>query len=147
MAGEIVALSACLAGTLDISATGALRAAQGVPIQRLLQFIASGALGPSAFHGGKRTAAIGLAFHFLIAAIAATLYFQISHLWPLILDRPLLFGALYGIAVHLVMSQVVIPLSRAPKRAFSMAAFLTQLGIHIFCVGLPISLAQGYLSR
>jgi len=142
-----IAASACLAGVLDISATGAIMVAQGTPFERLLQFVASGALGTSSFQGGKKTAGIGLFFHFLIAAIAATVYYTISRVLPVSLSRPVLFGVLYGITVHLVMSRVVVPLSRTPKREFSLKAFLTQLVIHILCVGLPIALTQSYLTR
>ncbi len=143
--GQVVALSACLAGVLDLSATGILMATQGTPIKRLLQFIASGVLGPSAFNGGRRTAGFGLLLHFLIAVVAAALYFEVSRGLPIILNRPVLFGVLYGVTVHLVMSRIVVPLSRAPKREFSIAAFLVQLVIHVFCVGLPIALTQSHL--
>lgn len=142
---KVIVLSACLAGVLDLSATGILMASQGNPFERLLQFIASGALGTSAFKGGKKTAAIGLSLHFLIAVVAATFYFGISRGLPIILNRPVLFGVLYGITVHLVMSRIVVPLSRTPKREFSIVAFLVQLVIHIFCVGLPIALTQSHL--
>lgn len=144
---KTIALSACLAGVLDICATSIVMTSQGVPIKRLLQFIASGALGPSAFDRGNWTAGIGLLFHFLIAGLVASIYYLVSRRLPIILDRPLLFGALYGIAVHLVMSRLVVPLSRAPKRPFSTRAFLTQLVIHVLCVGLPIALTQSRLSR
>ena len=144
---EAIAASACLAGVLDISATGTIMAAQGTPFERLLQFVASGALGASSFQGGKKTAAFGLFFHFLIASIAATIYYAISRVLPVSLTRPVLFGVLYGITVHLIMSLIVVPLSRAPKREFSLKAFLTQLVIHILCVGLPIALTQSYLTR
>ena len=45
------------------------------------------------------------------------------------------------------MSRVVVPLSAAPKREFSARAFLTQLNIHIVCIGLPIALIVGHFSR
>ena len=148
MSGVVaIALSGSLAGVLDLSATATVMTAQGVPVQRLLQFIASGALGTSAFNGGKRTAGIGLFFHFLIAVVAAAIYYGMSRELSVGLARPLLFGTLYGIAVHLVMSQIVIPRSRTPKREFSVKAFLTQLVIHVVCVGLPIALMQSYLLR
>jgi hypothetical protein len=144
---ETVALSGCLAGVLDILATATVMTAQGGSIKRLLQFIASGVFGTSAFDGDKRTAGIGLLLHFLIAGIAATIYYAISRSVSIILNRPVLFGALYGIAVHLIMSRIVVPLSRVQKRKFSIGAFLTQLVIHVSCVGLPIALAQSYLPR
>lgn len=143
-----IALSACLAGVLDLSATATVMTVQGVPIKRVLQYIASGALGSSAFEGGSRAAGVGVFLHFLIALVAATIYYAVSReIIPLSVSRPLLFGALYGTMVHLIMSRIVVPLSRAPKRKFSSKAFLTQLVIHIFCVGLPIALTQSYLSR
>jgi uncharacterized membrane protein YagU involved in acid resistance len=144
---EIISLAGLLSGTLDITATSILVRTQGVPLLRLLQTIASGALGLSAFKGGKKTAAVGLFFHFLIAFTAALAYYTISRRFSTLLDHPLLYGAVYGVGVHLVMSRIVVPLSAAPKREFSAKAFLTQLVIHIFCVGLPIALVVTHFSR
>jgi uncharacterized membrane protein YagU involved in acid resistance len=144
---ETIALSGALAGVLDISATAMLVKTQGMPTQRLLQFVASGAFGASAFEGGKRTASLGLTIHFLIAVVVAAVYYAFSLGLPIVLERPVLCGCLYGIVVHLVMSRIVVPLSRASKRPFSIKAFLTQLVIHVFCVGLPIALVQNHLSQ
>jgi uncharacterized membrane protein YagU involved in acid resistance len=144
---ETITLAGLLAGALDITATSTLMTLQGIPLERLWQGIASGALGTSAFKGGKKTAALGLFFHFAIAFIVAAIYYAISRQLPMILERPVLWGALYGVVVHLVMSRVVVPLSAAPKREFSAKAFLTQLVIHICFVGLPIALTVAHFSR
>jgi hypothetical protein len=143
----ITAAAALLSGVLDLSATSTVMKIQGVPLERLLQTIASGALGKSSFEGGKKTAAAGFLFHLLIAFIAATIYYQSSRKLTVLLVHPFFSGALYGIAVHLVMSRIVIPLSAVPKREFSAKAFLTQLLIHIAFVGLPIALTVSHLSR
>jgi uncharacterized membrane protein YagU involved in acid resistance len=144
---EIISLAGLLSGTLDITATSTLMRLQGVPFERLLQTIASGAVGASSFQGGKRTAAAGLFFHFFIALTAAFVYYTVSRRLSALLDHPLLYGSVYGIAVHLVMSRIVVPLSAAPKRKFSAKAFFTQLIIHIVCVGLPIALIVSHLSK
>jgi uncharacterized membrane protein YagU involved in acid resistance len=144
---EVISLAGLLSGVLDLTATSTLVRTQGIPFERLLQMIASGAFGPSAFQGGKKTATIGFFFHFLIAFTAAFIYYAISRRLTFLLDHPLLSGLLYGSAVHLVMSRIVIPLSSVPKREFSAKAFLTQLVIHIVCVGLPIALVVSHLSR
>ena len=144
---EAIAVSAGVAGTLDIAATGTLMRAQGVPFTRLLQFVASGALGPSAMEGGRRTAGLGLALHFLIAVVWGGIYGVAAGASPMLLGRPVLFGAVFGVVVHLVMSRVVVPLSRAPKRPFTWKAWLTQLVIHVVCVGLPIALVQSHFTR
>jgi uncharacterized membrane protein YagU involved in acid resistance len=142
-----IAVSGAVAGALDIGATGLLRRAEGVPLHRLLQFIASGLMGTAAFEGGAGTQAIGFVLHFLIATIWAALYFSAANYWPVLVTRPLSCGALYGLTVHLVMSRVVVPLSRAAKRPFPWRAWLTQLAIHIVCVGLPIALVQSSRPR
>jgi hypothetical protein len=144
---ETITLAGLVGGVLDITATSTLFALQGLPLERLWQGIASGALGPSAFKGGKRAATLGLVFHFLIALAVAAIYYAISITLPILIEKPILCGTLYGIVVHLVMSRIVVPLSAAPKREFSPKAFLTQLVIHIFFVGLPIALTVAHLSR
>ena len=141
-----VALSALVSGTLDVTATGSLMRAQGVPFRRLMQAVASGAMGGAAFEGGLATAAIGFTLHYCIAAIWATTYWILVHPWPALLSRPRLFGAAYGLAVHLVMSGVVLPLSRL-RRPFSWKAWLTQIPIHMLCVGIPIAWMQSWLLR
>jgi uncharacterized membrane protein YagU involved in acid resistance len=142
-----ITAAALLSGILDLSATTTVMKSQGIPPERLLQVIASGALGQSSFQGGKNTAAIGLFFHFFIAFALAVIYYQSSRRLPFLIDHPFFSGALYGIAVHLVMSRIVVPLSAAPRREFSAKAFLTQLLIHIVFVGLPIALTVSHLSR
>jgi len=142
----VIAVAGLLAGALDITVTSTLMRTRGISYEQLLQTIASGALGTSAFKGGKKTAAGGLFFHFLIAFIAAAIYYVISRQWNPLLYHPWLSGIVYGIAVHLIMSLVVVPLSSAPKRKFSAQAFLIQLVIHILFVGLPIALTVSHLS-
>ena len=136
--GTIV-LAGLVAGVLDLAASTTVFLAQGVPFERLLQGIASGALGPAAFKGGRFTAALGLVLHFLIALVVAALYYAASRKWVVLIESPVFYGTLYGVAVHLVMSRIVVPLSRAPKREFSAKAFLIQMGIHVLFVGLPIA--------
>jgi uncharacterized membrane protein YagU involved in acid resistance len=137
---EVIALAGLVSGTLDLTATSALMRSNDVPIKRLLQTIASGAFGHSSFKQGNKTVVAGFLFHFLIAFTAAFVYYAISRRLSALIDTPLFSGVVYGSVVHLVMSRIIVPLSAAPKRDFSPKAFLTQLIIHIFCVGLPISL-------
>jgi hypothetical protein len=143
---EVMSLAGLLSGVLDLTATSTLVRTQGIPFEQLLQRIASGAFGPSAFHGGKKTAAAGLFFHFLIAITAAFIYYASSRKLAILINHPLLSGVVYGAAVHLLMNRIVVPLSAATI-SFSAKAFLTQLVIHIVCVGLPIALVVSHLSR
>jgi uncharacterized membrane protein YagU involved in acid resistance len=80
-----------------------------------------------------------LGFHFLIAVVAAAVYYMTSRRVSALIEYAVLCGLLYGIAVHLFMSFIVLPLS-ALQRPFSGKFFAIQLVIHMFFVGLPISL-------
>jgi hypothetical protein len=144
MAAAAIGLSTLVAGTLDVSATGSLMRAQSVPFHRVLQGVASGALGPAAFDGGSSTAAVGLTCHYFIAFVWAAIYWIVSRRWPMLVSQPILWGALYGIVVHLIMSRIVLPLSRL-RRPFSWKAWLMQIPIHMVCVGIAIAWIQSYV--
>jgi len=137
-----------IAGTLDICAaflTAWLRAGVG-PIG-LLQYVASGALGPAAFQGGIRTALIGLALHFLIATIWTVIFYLASRKWLFLIEKPIQFGLLYGIAVYLIMTFVVVPLSRVTPRPATISGRTIGILTIMFCVGLPIALIVRRFSR
>jgi hypothetical protein len=111
-----------------------------VTAQRIFQSVASGLLGARAFEGGWRTAALGIGLHLTIAMGAAATYVTTSRFWPALRRRPWLCGPLYGIAVYFFMQLVVVPLSAAAQRGFSLPNTIKGLAIHIVCVGLPIAL-------
>ena len=62
-------------GILDISAAFATWGLKGVAPIRILQSVASGALGARSFQGGWATGAIGLLIHFFVAFSAATVFY------------------------------------------------------------------------
>jgi hypothetical protein len=139
-----------IAGTLDICAaflTAWLRA--GVGPVGLLQYVASGALGPPAFQGGIKTALIGLALHYLIATIWTVVFYLASRKLLFLIERPVIFGLLYGIVVYLFMNFVVLPLSRVrlPANPPPLSARAIQMLIIMFCIGLPIALIVRRFSR
>jgi uncharacterized membrane protein YagU involved in acid resistance len=110
---------------------------------RVFQSVASGLLGPKAFQGGAKTAALGLFLHFLIAFIWAVIYYVASRQLTFLTQRPVMAGLLYGEFVWLVMTCVVLPLSaihRWPPR-FDPASVITGPIGHTILVGLPIALA------
>jgi hypothetical protein len=77
----------------------------------VLQFIASGALGPRAFDGGLLTAALGGAFHFAIAYVAVATYLVAYTRSALVARLGVLGGASFGVAVWAVMNLMVVPAS------------------------------------
>jgi len=124
-------------GVLDITAALVVYGYLGAKPMRLLQGIASGLLGPKAFDGGLATALLGLLCHFFIAFGAAAVYFVASRSIRVLVEQAVVFGVLYG----------VLPLSAAAKRPFSMKLMIIGVVIHIFCVGLPISLSVRRFSK
>ena len=134
-------------GVLDITAAVVVYGYLGLKSMRLLQGIASGLLGPKAFDGGLATAFLGLLCHFVIAFGAAIVFFVASRAIPFLIQNAVISGALYGVAVYFFMNRVVVPLSAAAKRPFSMRMMIIGVIIHIFCVGLPISLSVRRFSR
>ena len=139
--GKAFVASALIAGVLDIAYAmlfSYLRS--GTPPVRLLQSVASGALGRDAFTGGGTTAAIGLGFHFLIAFAVAGVFFAAAARLPALTTRPVIIGALYGIGVYLVMNFLVIPLSRIGPRPLPPAiVVVTGVLVHMFLIGVPIA--------
>ncbi len=124
-------------GVLDIVKPILFAMFRGASPVRLLQGIASGALGREAFQGGYATALLGLGFHFFIAfTVFATYYLASRHLRPLV-THALAFGAAYGIAVYFFMQFVVFPLSAIGPVKHPPGVLIDGILTHIFCVGLP----------
>jgi hypothetical protein len=134
-------------GVLDITAALVVYSFFGLKPVPLLQGIASGLLGAQAFQGGLATALLGLLCHFVIAFGAAAVYFGASRGIPFLIQNASVSGALYGVCVYFFMNRIVVPLSAAAKRPFSLKMMVVGIVIHIFCVGLPISLSVRRFSR
>jgi uncharacterized membrane protein YagU involved in acid resistance len=131
-----------LAGTLDIAAAFAQGASRGTSPTRVLQAIASGVMGRSAFEGGWTTALLGLELHFIIALGAATTFVVLARSWPILRKHWALVGPVYGIGVWAAMAFVIVPLSATPwtpQRTLNGMAMMIL--IHITCVGIPIAWA------
>lgn len=136
------------AGVLDIAAAFLQAAQRGRSPVRVLHAIASGLLGADAFQGGTPTAALGAVLHFVIAFGAAAVYVAASRKLRVLVERHVLCGLLYGIAVYWFMNLVVLPLSAIPfERQFQPAGVAIGLVIHMLCVGLPIALAARRFAR
>ncbi|HEU0251473.1 MAG TPA: hypothetical protein VFR12_00490 [Pyrinomonadaceae bacterium] len=137
-----------IAGTLDILAaflTAWWRA--GIGPVRVLHFISSGILGNDAYAGGFKTAALGLALHFLIATGATVVFYLASRSLLFLVERPVITGLLYGVVVYLFMNFVVIPLSKVAQRPATVSGRVIGVLTIMFCVGLPIAIIVRRFSR
>lgn len=140
------ALLAIGAGGLS---AGALDLAQALILfgRRVPYGIAAGLLGRPVAH----TAGIyilGILLHFFIATCFAAFYFVASRRLPFLTEHPIVCGIAYGDAVEQVMSYVVMPLSALHVTGpYSLNDVILGLVVHMFTVGLPISLSVRYFSK
>ena len=103
-------------GILDILDAFIFFGVRGARPIRILQSIAAGLLGTDAFKGGWGTAVLGLALHFFIAFMIVLVFLVASRRLRLLTRHPVITGLVYGIAVYLVMTFVVVPASAAGGR-------------------------------
>ena len=113
----------------------------GVAPSRILQSIASGLVGASAFRGGWRMAALGVTIHFLIAFSAAAAYVLASVVVPALLRYAVPCGLAFGVGFYFFMNEAVLPLSAVAKGGPPpWPVFLNGIAIHALGIGLPIAL-------
>ncbi len=124
------ALTASIAaGIPDVFVAAALsRASPG----KVLQMIASGLLGEASYAAGATSMALGLglqiAMSFAIALIFNIAFWQVAG----VRQNPVVFGALYGVVIFVVMNLVVVPLSRAhPKPHWDTKTVVAMLVVMI----------------
>jgi hypothetical protein len=140
---KTIALGTLIVGTLDISEVMIVSAFRGGKPLRILQGIASAVVGPDSFDGGASTMLLGLVIHFCIALAVVTIYFLASRKIPALVRHPFIFGPLYGIAVHFVMSQLIVPLTLIGSHPFPpWPIFANLIVAHVFCVGIPTALVS-----
>lgn len=128
-----------LGGLLDILFAISFAGYNGMPPERLLQVVASGALGKSAFTGGMPAAAFGLACHFALSFVWMAIFFFAARRMPALASKPLPAAVGYGLLVFFTMRLIVLPLSAFP-RPVTFNAFSWGMDIlsHIFLFSLPI---------
>lgn len=137
-----------VAGALDIVYAIIFYGFRGIPAVRILQSVASGLLGSDAYRGGWSTASLGFFLHFFIAFSAAAVFYAASRHWPILSQRVLVSGVLFGVVVYVVMNVIVLPLSAYPhKLSFPPLILITGLLAHMFLFGLPIAMATRHAAR
>ena len=116
----------------------------GIPLITVYQYIASGALGESAFAGGIATALLGALFHFLFSIVIAGVFILSADRIPLLRRHVMPGSLLYGFGVFIVMNMIVTPLSATPPIP---APTTSQLIVNILDHLLVFGLLLGILVR
>lgn len=131
---KAIAVGGLVAGTLDLT-TACLLGGWNTPF-----WIAGGLIGPQAIHGGIPTYALGVLLHFFIAFSFTAFFYGASRMLAFPIKHPLISGIAYGIAIELLMSYVVMPLSALHAGGRNgLNDWVAGLLGHTLMVGLPIS--------
>jgi hypothetical protein len=135
-----ILLATAVAGTLDLLAAFVFSGIAGMGPMGVLQFVASGPLGDQALEGPAYAVA-GVVTHFAIMACMVAAFVLAASRIALLRQRPVLMGALYGLALWFLMYWIVRPLRwealPPPTRLYPIA---NQLFCHVILVGIPIAL-------
>lgn len=117
----------------------------GISPERVLQFIASGLMGKSAFQSLPAIAFLGLAIHYFIAFCWTVLFFFVYPTLKNIIRNKFLQAVLYGLFIWLVMNLLILPVTRTPQQTFYWPDAFKGAAILIIAVGLPLAyFAQKY---
>jgi hypothetical protein len=90
---KAIFMGGLVAGIIDAVDGVIAYGTQGLNSIQVLQYIASGAMGESAFQGGLATAALVAAFHFVIAWLAAAVFVFASRRLPALKKHAVPCGA------------------------------------------------------
>jgi hypothetical protein len=130
-----------VAGCLDISSAFVIYRCYGVAPTKGLQGIAAALIGrKAAYGGGLETAALGLGLHFFIMLCVVLIFFVASRFLPVLTQKPVLSGIIYGPIVYLIMYWGVVQVSRIGPRPHTLSNDSLAIAIHICLIGLPIAL-------
>ena len=114
---------------------------RAVPFPGVYQFIASTLVGPVAFTSSSYIA-LGLVMHFLISIAFALGFAFVASRFRAVLDQPLAWGAIFGLAVYAIMESV-LALAHAAQSP-SVKGIVISLVAHVVFFGLPVAL---YIAR
>ena len=146
-----IVIATVIAGTLDIlSAFVYAILANGTPLG-VLSGIGSAVVDREAFASPYILPAIGLALHFGIMLVMATVYLLAASRIGLLNRLPVLSGVGYGLVLWAVMYWVVLP-QRWPTMfpvdpRLDPKGFTEDLFSHIVLVGIPIALVARSATR
>jgi hypothetical protein len=139
-------LATAVCGTLDILFAVLLTLWRGREPAAMLRFIASGPF-PQATEWGASGSVLGLVVHFTLMAVMVAVFVLAAKNYPALLDKPLLWGLVFGLVTYAAMNLLVVPLRFAAAWPPKPLAIGTQLFAHIVLVGWPTAFITRSLLR
>ena len=140
-----IVIATLVCGTLDILWAVILTLWRGKDPAAMLRFVGSGPF-PQATDMGTTGSVLGLLVHFTLMAIMVAVFVLAARERPSLVDRPLLWGLVYGLITYVVLDLIVVPLRFPSAWPPAPTSIATQLFAHVALVGLPTALiARRYL--
>lgn len=138
---KAVLLTGLFVGTTDLVAAYVTQWIKtGRYADKMLHYIAGGALGlGTSMQGGNGVALLGLFFHYFIAFSFTLFFFWVFPRLKFLSFNKYLVGMLYAVFVALVVNQLILRLTPLPVRPFDLSAALPgwlTLGV---VLGIPIA--------
>lgn len=137
---KVILLTGFIAGSLDL--TGAIISATIMNRKfpsKIFHYISSGVFGKGAFSGGNIMILWGLLFHYIIAYAFTFFYFWIYPKIGFLAINRITSGLLYGAFVWLIMSRIIVPLSKVPQGPFNISQAIVGMVVLMLMIGLPIA--------
>lgn len=134
--GPRIVVATAIAGTFDILAATFLTLLYHRSPAAMLRYVASGPF-PGATGWGAAGSVLGLATHFVLMAIMASVFIIAADCYPAFKHRWIAAAIGYGLITFIVMNLVVVPLRFGSMPG--VMAVVTQLFCHIVLVALPIA--------
>jgi hypothetical protein len=99
----------------------------------------------AALHAGLPGILLGQAGHVVVSLVWGFVFVALAQRLPELIERPVLWGAVYGVVVMLVMHYLVVPLGHAPRIPYSLPGLLNNLVAHTLGFGIPVALVASRL--
>jgi hypothetical protein len=137
-----IVIGGLIAGSLDLI-SAFITFGWGIP-----RLIAAGLLGRQALHGGSGIWVLGVFLQYFIACSAAAIYCLASLKLDFLKSSFVICGMFYGIAIFLVMSFIVLPLSAIHSTGpYHLHSLIQGLLTHMLIIGLPIAFSLHVFSK
>ncbi|HYZ17451.1 MAG TPA: hypothetical protein VE591_13665 [Candidatus Acidoferrum sp.] len=134
-----ILLAVCLQGAAVLAGTPL-----GTAIVQNYSFIASVAIGPSAFRNPGSAVPIGILIHFCIAIAWALGYVYLVRAQPQLIARPIISGLVFGLVVDAFMNIMLI-MGGVYHRPSSPGVFGLSLLAHCVFYGIPVAVVVSRL--
>jgi hypothetical protein len=137
VAGAILA-GGFMAATFDFFAAMLI---YGGTASGVAKAVARGWYGDGAKAGGTAIEVVGMASHWGILLIAASIFVLTSLRFPVLRRQAWITGPLFGVCIYIAMHFVIVPLSAVHKISNPHGIqFVEEFAGHMFVIGLPIAL-------